>query len=61
MILKPFVHSLIDQMKNRVQEPAQNDFHSRLDSATFGRLALAAKGVLVKQILVHLVVLSIYA
>lgn len=52
---------LIDQMKNRVQEPAHNDFHSRLDGATFGRLALAAKGVLVEQVLGQLVVLSIHA
>lgn len=48
-------------MKNSVQEPAHNDFHSRLDGATLGRLALAAKGVLVKQVLGQLVVLSIHA
>lgn len=48
-------------MKNRVQEPAHNDFLSRLDGATFGRLALAAKGVLVEQVLCQLVVLSIHA
>lgn len=44
-----------------VQEPAHNDFHSRLDAATFGHLALAAKGVLVKQVLGHLVVLRVHA
>lgn len=43
-----------------VQQPVHHDSHSRLNVATL-RLALAPKGVLVKQVLGQLVVLSIHA
>lgn len=57
---------LRDQMENShestggVQQPVHHDSHSRINAATL-RLALAPKGVLVKQVLGQLVVLSIHA
>lgn len=44
-----------------VQEPVHHNSHSRLDAMTIGHLALAPKGVLVKQVLGQLVVLRIHA
>lgn len=46
---------------NQHEEPLHPNSPSRLSAATVGRLALAPQGVLVKQVLRHLVVLSIHA